>query len=483
MNVDIRKKVNGRTKISKYIQGQFSEHLGRGIYEGIWVGKHSKISNTNGMRNDVVAALKKINVPVLRWPGGSFADEYHWEDGIGPNDQRRKIVNHSWGGVVEDNSFGTHEYFELCRQLGCDSYVNVNLGSGTIREMSDWIEYMTSSGESTMAQLRAKNGHPAPWKVKFLGLGNEAWLGGGSMRPEYYADVYRRFQTYIPEYNGPIYKIASGPSVDDYHWTDIVMKNTRGYLNGLSLHHYAMTDVWEKKGEAVNFQKDEWGRLLYNARKMDDLIANHLTHMGQYDPNHTTDLIVDEWGTWLKAEKGTNPAFLYQQNTIRDAIVAATTLNIFSKYAEHIKMANIAQMVNVLQAMIITYEDQMVLTPTYYVFDMYKYHQDAILVDAFSNNGEDINYTISMKNNEYIISVCNTSIVEEHNITITFGNSIQSPTYSKWIHSNIMNKHNTFDNPNNIIEEDFNHFTVKDTELFIRSDKMSVITIKIPITA
>lgn len=471
---------DGVTIISKYIQGQFAEHLGRGIYGGIWVGKESNIPNVNGIRTDVVQALKNIHVPVLRWPGGSFADQYHWKDGIGKPNDRRKSFNNSWGGVIEDNTFGTHEFFELCDQLGCDAYVNVNLGSGTVKEMADWIEYITAKSGSTMADLRAQNGHLNPWKIKFLGLGNEAWMGGGYMRPSYYADTYRKFQTYVPEYNGEIYKIASGPSVDDYEWTDKVMSIAHNFMNGFSLHHYAMTDVFENKGDAVEFTYKEWQSLLYSARRMDDLITGHLEHMQNYDSEHSVDLIVDEWGTWLKTEEGTNPAFLYQQNTIRDAIVAATTLNIFNKHAKHLKMANIAQMVNVLQSMILTKDEKIVLTPTYYVFDMYKFHQDAKLITAYSNNGDDISYTISKKESEYIVSICNSSLNTDQFIEVQFDNVLYQPNFSKVLIGVNMNDHNTFNDPNNITEQEYKDYSITDKTIIINCKRMSIITIKIP---
>lgn len=467
--------------ISKYLQGQFAEHLGRGIYGGLWVGKDSDIPNVNGIRSDIIEALKKINVPVLRWPGGSFADQYHWRDGIGNYKDRRKIFNNSWGGVVEDNSFGTHEFFELCRQLGCEAYINVNLGSGTVREMADWIEYITAKTGSTMADLRAKNGHPEPWKIKFLGLGNEAWMGGGYMRPDYYADTYRRYQTYVPEYNGDIYKIASGPCDGDFEWTDKVMDIAHNFMNGFSLHHYALTDTFDNKGDAVDFDETEWGSLLYSAKRMDDLINDNLNHMAAHDPEHKVDLIVDEWGTWLEAQKGTNPAFLYQQNTIRDAIVAATTFNIFNKHAKYVKMANIAQMVNVLQAIVLTKDDKMILTPTYFAFDMYKFHQDADLIDAYSNNGSDISYTISRKNNEYIISVCNSSITADEDVTIKFDHKLGAPNYSKILAGKQMNDHNTFEEPENVKEQSYSDYSISNDEINISSKKMSVITIKIPV--
>lgn len=479
MKIDLNKAQNSSVQLSKYLQGQFSEHLGRGIYGGLWVGKDSNIPNVNGLRSDVIEALKKIHVPVIRWPGGCFADEYHWRDGIGDPVGRRKIVNNNWGGTTEDNSFGTHEFFELCRQLNTEAYINVNVGSGSVREMADWIEYMTGSGDSTMANLRATNGHPEPWEVKFLGIGNETWGGGGNMRPEYYADVYRQFQTFVRQYGKhPLYKIACGPNVDDYNWTDVLMERAAPYMDGLSLHHYALTDVWENKGDAVNFSEDEWNSLLYSAKRMDWLINEHTKRMDRYDPQHRVDLIVDEWGSWLSEQAGTNPAFLYQQNTIRDVMVAATTLNIFNKHAERIHMANIAQMVNVLQAMILTKGSQMVLTPTYFVFQMYQFHQDAKRLSAFCSQGADLNYTISEKDGEYILSFCNTSLTTDESVEVTMPETIGAVTYSQILHSDKANAHNTFDEPDQVKMQKFNQVHAERKTICLRLPKMSVITLK-----
>lgn len=381
------------SKINKEIYGHFSEHLGRCIYEGIYVGEDSEIPNVNGMRTDVVEALKKIKVPVLRWPGGCFADEYHWMDGIGPKEQRKKIINTHWGGVTEDNSFGTHEYFELCRQLGCESYVNGNLGSGTVREMSEWVEYITFSGVSPMADLRAQNGHKDPWKLTYFGVGNENWGCGGNMNPDYYANEYRRYQTYVRNYKKDehIQKICCGPNVDDYEWTHDVLKTCfshnmekkhHGFMDGLSLHYYVHPEGWEIKGSATDFDEKTWYKTLSKAWYMDELIRRHTAIMDEYDPEQQIALVVDEWGTWYTVEPGTNEGFLYQQNTIRDALVAGMTLNIFNKHSDRVRMANIAQMVNVLQAVILTEGADMLLTPTYHVFDMYKAHQDATLIDS-----------------------------------------------------------------------------------------------------
>ena len=379
-------------KINPEVYGQFSEHLGRCIYEGIYVGEESEIPNTNGMRNDVVDALKEMKVPVLRWPGGCFADEYHWKDGIGPKETRKKMVNTHWGGVTEDNSFGTHEYFELCRQLGCKTYINGNVGSGTVQEMSEWIEYMTFNGVSPMADLRRKNGQEEAWKVDYFGVGNENWGCGGNMTPEYYGDLYRRYQTYVRNYDpeNPVKKVCCGANVDDYHWTEGVLKKAydhtqeqfHGFMDALSLHYYVIPGVWEHKGSATSFTKEEWYMTLEKAEYMDELIRRHGAIMDQYDPEKKVGLSVDEWGCWFDVEPGTNPGFLYQQNTMRDALVAAVTMNIFNKHCDRVKMANIAQMVNVLQSVILTEGPKMVLTPTYHVFKMFNGHQGASLVDS-----------------------------------------------------------------------------------------------------
>lgn len=372
--------------INKDIYGHFSEHLGRCIYEGIYVGESSKIPNVNGMRCDVVNALKEMGIPVLRWPGGCFADEYHWKDGIGEKSNRKKMINTHWGGVVEDNSFGTHEYFELCRQLGCDSYVNGNVGSGTVEEMNEWVEYMTFNGVSPMAELRKKNGSEKAWNLKYFGVGNESWGCGGNMDPEYYGCLFKRYNTYVRDYNpdNKIYRIACGPNVADYHWTDRVMDKVKHKANGISLHYYTIpTGVWEHKGSSTDFDEKEYYRTVGKANKMDELITRHCEIMSKYDPAHRVDLIVDEWGTWYDVEPGTNPGFLYQLNTMRDAIVSALTLNIFNKHSDRVRMANLAQTVNVLQSVILTDGEKMVKTPTYYVFKMFKCHQNNTLLGSY----------------------------------------------------------------------------------------------------
>ena len=413
-------------KISKNIYGHFSEHLGRCIYQGLYVGEDSPIPNVKGMRTDVVQALKKIGVPVLRWPGGCFADEYHWEDGIGPKETRKRMVNTNWGGVVEDNSFGTHEFLELCSQIGCEPYINANVGSGTVREMAEWVEYLNSEGDSTVVKKRWTNGRKDPWGVKFWGVGNEKWGCGGNMRPEYYADEFRRYQTYCRNYgDNKLYRIACGPNVDDYNWTAVMMERAGEYMDALTLHYYTVPGPWRDKGSATEFNEEDYARTLRLALRMEELVSNHLQIMNRYDPKHRVGLIVDEWGTWFNVEPGTNPGFLYQQNTMRDAQVAALTLNIFNAHADRIVMANLAQTVNVLQSVILTEGDKMVLTPTYHVFDLYKAHQEGTLVpvhvdaDDSAEGVKRVSASASLKGDVLTVTLANTSATESCEVPIS----------------------------------------------------------------
>lgn len=364
--------------IHKNIYGHFAEHLGRCIYEGFWVGEDSPIPNTRGIRNDVVAAMAHLRPPVLRWPGGCFADEYHWMDGIGPRAQRPAMVNTHWGGVVENNHFGTHEFFDLCEMLGAEPYICGNVGSGTVQEMQQWVEYATFDGTSPMADLRRRNGRAEPWKLPFFGVGNENWGCGGHMRPEYYADLYRRYQTYVRQLSGNrIQKIACGPNVADYRWTEVLMREATPMLGGLSLHYYTHVGPRPLSRSATEFGEAEWFSVLRNTLRMDELLTKHGEIMDRFDPQRRVSLVVDEWGTWYDVEPGTNPGFLYQQNTLRDALVAALNFHIFHSHCDRVRMANIAQTVNVLQAMVLTDGSRMIFTPTYHVFEMYKVHQNA----------------------------------------------------------------------------------------------------------
>ena len=372
---------DGSQKIHKEIYGQFAEHLGTCIYGGLWVGPESTIPNTDGYRNDVLGALKDLQVPVLRWPGGCFADEYHWRDGIGPRSERPKMQNNNWGGTIEDNSFGTHEFLNLCELLGCEPYISGNVGSGTVEELAKWVEYMTSDGDTPMAKLRRQNGRDKAWKVKYLGVGNESWGCGGNMRPEYYSDLYRRYSVYCRDYDGNhLYKIASGASDYDYNWTKVLMDQVGNRMNGVSLHYYTVSGWDGSKGSASVFDNDEYYWTLGKCLEIEDVIKKHSDIMDEKDPRKRIGLMVDEWGTWWDEEPGTVRGHLYQQNTLRDAFVAALSLNVFHRHCDRVRMANIAQIVNVLQSMILTDtkgQGHMVLTPTYHVFRMYTPFQEA----------------------------------------------------------------------------------------------------------
>lgn len=475
---------NKKGHINSEIQGHFSEHLGRCIYEGIYVGENSEIPNTNGMRNDVVNALKEMQIPVLRWPGGCFADEYHWRDGIGPKETRKKMINTHWGGVVEDNSFGTHEFMELVKQLGCKTYINGNVGSGTVQEMSEWVEYMTFNGISPMADMRKENGHEEPWKVDYFGVGNENWGCGGNMTPEYYANQYRQYQTYVRNYDSknPIFKICCGANVDDYSWTDGVMSTTfrcpeqaHGFMDGLSLHYYTHTNSWDDKGSATDFDEKGWYRTLKRTLFMEELIERHGAIMDKYDKHHKVGMIVDEWGTWFECEPGTNPGFLYQQNTMRDALVAGINLNIFNKHCDRVKMANIAQMVNVLQAVILTEGEKMILTPTYHVFNMYKCHQDAELLDSYletkmvgledDNKVPNMNESVSLgKDGKIHITMTNLSVDEDFEIESVLAET-KILSVEGTVLKNEIRDYNTFDNPEIVKTVEFDDVTVKDNTI------------------
>ena len=458
--------------INRNIYGHFSEHLGRCIYNGMFVGKDSPIPNVNGMRTDVVEALRHIRVPVLRWPGGCFADEYHWKDGIGPQEQRKRMINTHWGGVVEDNSFGTHEFMELCRQLGCEPYVNGNVGSGTVQEMSEWVEYMTFDGVSPMAEMRKQNGREEPWKLKYFGVGNENWGCGGNMRPEFYADQFRRYATYVRNYgDNKVFKIACGPNAGDYEWTDKVMEIAGRFADAITLHYYTFPNPAEDSRSATVFDEGTYYRTLKKGLFMEELVSNHLSIMRRHDPEGRVGLIVDEWGAWYEVEPGTNPGFLYQQNTMRDAVLAAVTLNIFNHHADGIVMANIAQMVNVLQAVVLTEGEKMLLTPTYHVFDLYKEHQDATLLDSYVEAHEvgtegamvpSLHQSASVDAEGRVhVTVANLSATESQELDLRVSGK-ENAAVTVRVLAGAMDAHNTFDAPETVRIETFTDFARRD---------------------
>lgn len=479
--------------INKHIYGHFSEHLGRCIYEGFWVGEDSDIPNTNGIRDDVVSALRNINIPVLRWPGGCFADEYHWKDGVGPLDQRKKMVNTHWGGVVENNHFGTHEFMMLCDMLDCEPYICGNVGSGTVQEMQEWVEYMTMDGESPMANWRKENGREKPWSLSYFGVGNENWGCGGNMRPEYYSDLYRRYQTYVRNYgDNSIYKIAGGANIDDYNWTEVLMRDSADFMDGLSLHYYTIPgDFWKGKGSATDPSENEWFMTMKKAFHIDKLITKHSTIMDRYDPDKRISLIIDEWGTWFDAEPGTNPGFLYQQNTIRDALVASIHFHIFQEHCDRVQMANIAQTVNVLQAMVLTKGKEMILTPTYHVFEMLKVHHDAqhlaisTNVPTFKVGNDDlpqVSLSASInKDGEINISLCNIDTVNNAPLTLNLRGLKENikEVSGRVLTSEENNAHNTFELPETVVPKNLEgiNFSNETLTVTLPSKSVSVITL------
>lgn len=478
-----------KNKINKHIYGHFAEHLGRCIYSGLWVGEDSNIPNTKGYRTDVLEALKKLQIPNLRWPGGCFADEYHWMDGIGAKENRPKMVNNNWGGTIENNSFGTHEFLNLCELIGCEPYISGNVGSGSVEEMAKWVEYMTSDGDSPMANLRRKNGREKPWKVEFFGVGNESWGCGGNMRPEYYADLYRRYATYCRNFdNNKLYKIASGASDYDYNWTEVLMKNVGNRMHGLSLHYYTVKGWSGSKGSATEFDNDEYYWTIGKCLEIEDVIRKHIAIMDKYDPEKKVDLIVDEWGTWFDVEEGTNPGHLYQQNTMRDAFIAALTLNTFHKYSDRIKMANLAQIVNVLQSIILTKEDKMVLTPTYYIFEMYKIHQDALHIPLSvtsetkkfrGQNISMINASASKKGDTLNLTIANIDLNNSQDITVSLPDSKSVKINGKILTADNIADHNTFDNPDLIQLKNYDGAKMSGNKLNLKIPAKSIIALEI----
>ncbi|MEN8203001.1 MAG: alpha-L-arabinofuranosidase C-terminal domain-containing protein [Bacteroidota bacterium] len=479
----------GKDTISRHLYGHFSEHLGRCIYEGYWVGEDADIPNTRGIRDDVVNALRDLNIPNLRWPGGCFADEYHWMDGIGPRNQRPTMINTHWGGVAEDNSFGTHEFLDLCEQLGTEPYICGNLGSGTVEEMSDWVEYINFDGVSQMTDQRRVNGRDNSWGVKYWGVGNENWGCGGSMTADFYAQQYRRYATYCRSYEGNrLLKIAGGAYDEHYDWTETLMKEIPHHMMwGISYHHY-LTD-FHNKGSATGFTEELYFKSVAMAVDFGRILDGHLTIMDKYDPEGKVAFVVDEWGTWWNVEPGTNPGFLYQQNSLRDAIMAVISLHHFSQRCSRIKMANIAQTVNVLQAMILTDKEKMILTPTYHVFNMLKVHQDAILLPLYLETpdyemGEKAlpSLTASASKNsdgQIHLSLANIDPDKAIDLQIDMRGTDASKMTGSILTADELTTHNTFDLPDRIKPAGFNEGKMKGNIITLKLPAKSIVVLEI----
>jgi alpha-N-arabinofuranosidase len=482
---------NGKVQINKHIYGHFSEHLGKCIYGGFYVGENNKIPNTKGVRNDVVDALKKMKIPNLRWPGGCFADTYHWKDGIGPKDKRPTIVNTWWGGVTEDNSFGTHDFLNMCELLGAEPYLSGNVGSGTVQELSEWVQYTNFSGVSPMSKLRTENGREKPWDVKYWGIGNEAWGCGGNMTAEYYANVYRQYSTFMTGWNNnsKVFRIASGASSDDYHWTEVLMRDIpHNMLEGVALHHYSVID-WNKKGSATAFSEDQYFTIMKRAYQMEELVTRHSTIMDKYDPKKKVALVVDEWGGWYDVEPNTNPGFLYQQNSIRDAVLAGMTLNIFNNHADRVRMANLAQTINVLQAVVLTNEEKMLLTPTYHVLEMYNVHQDATLIPvdlktADYSFGNEKLPAVSVSASKDVqglthISLVNIDATKTNEVTVDVRGAKFTSVTGRILTSGKLQDVNTFEQPSMVKPAAFKDVTLTAGSLKIKLPPHSVVVLEL----
>lgn len=474
--------------ISKHIYGHFAEHLGKCIYGGIYIGEENKeVPHTAGVRNDVIDALKKLKIPNLRWPGGCFADTYQWKDGIGDKASRPKIVNMWWGGVTEDNSFGTHDFLNLCERIGAEPYLAANVGSGTVKDFADWVQYVNFSGVSPMSDLRQKNGREKPWNVKFWGVGNEAWGCGGNMKPEYYANLYRQYATFMSGSN--LFRIASGANSSDYNWTEVLMREIPLHLlEGIALHHYSVID-WNNKGPATEFSEAQYFTIMQRALQMEELVTKHSAIMDKYDPKKKVALVVDEWGGWYDVEKGTNPGFLFQQNTMRDAMIAGVTLNIFHNHAERVRMANLAQVVNVLQAVILTDKEKMLLTPTYHVMEMYNVHQDARLLPItvesksyqFNNQTlQAVSASASVDNSGTThISLTNIDAHVSQEVTISLSGRAYKKVSGRILSSGNITDHNTFQVPEKIKPAVFRDVKFSGNTLTVKLPPFSVVVIEL----
>jgi alpha-N-arabinofuranosidase len=479
--------------ISKNIQGQFAEHLGRCIYGGFWAEPGLNVPKQGRIRMDIVEALRKIHVPNLRWPGGCFADTYHWHDGVGPTAQRPKMLNLWWGNTLEDNSFGTHEFLELCGLLGTEPYLAANVGSGTVQEMSNWMEYLNSNEDTPMVQERRKNGHAEPYKVSWWGIGNESWGCGGNMTASYYTDVYKRYATFAHDYPGTkLKRIVSGANGDDANWTEVCMKNIGpGMMWGLTLHQYTLpTGSWTgSKGSATVFGEQEYFNTMRNCLKMEAIVTKHAAIMDKYDKDKKVALLVDEWGVWTDVEPGTNPGFLYQQNTLRDALVAGTTLNIFNNHADRVRGANLAQAVNVLQALILTDREKMLLTPTYHVFDLYQVHQDAQLLPLqfaspdYVLGGEKIpalNASASKDKNGVVhISLVNLDATHALKLETALPGVSWKTVTGRVLTSAKVNDYNSFDKPNNVKLAAFGGAKKRGDKLAVELPPRSVVVLEV----
>jgi alpha-L-arabinofuranosidase len=484
---------NGKDTINRNIYGHFAEHLGRCIYGGFYVGENNKsIPNKNGIRLDIVAALQKLKIPVLRWPGGCFADTYHWKDAIGPKDKRKHTENVMWGNVREDNSFGTNEFLQLCEMMHAAPYLALNVGGGTVQEAAEWVQYVNhANGSSYLTDLREQSGITKPWHVKYWGVGNESWDCGGHMTVDYYVNQYKKYATFMTGYDNPegLFRIAVGPGTEDFKWTEALMRDIPlKMLDGVSIHHYSVID-WSKKSHASQFSEEEYFKTIKQAYRMEKMVAGNCAVMDKFDPGKKVALVVDEWGGWYESQPNTKGDILFQQNTMRDAMIAGLTLNIFNNHADRVRMANLAQCINVLQAVILTKEEKMILTPTYHVMEMYNVHQDALLLPLqlntqkyeFGNDTIDaVNASASKDKNGVIhISLVNVDAVKPQIVKINLDGGSYANVKGRILQSAKLQDYNSFDKPGTIAPKSFTGSTLLANELEVKLPPFSVVVLEI----
>jgi alpha-N-arabinofuranosidase len=484
---------NSRDTINKNIYGHFAEDLGRCIYGGFYVGEgNSQIANDNGIRLDIIEALKKLKIPVLRWPGGCYADHYHWKDGIGPKEKRKQTENVSWGNVREDNAFGTNEFLDLCESLHADPYLAMNVGGGSIQEAEEWVQYTNhANGKSYLTDMRTQNGRLEPWNVKYWGIGNESWDCGGHMSVEYYISLYKQYATGITSYSNSegLFRIAVGPGTEDFKWTEALMRDIpRKLIEGISIHHYSVID-WSRKGSSTDFSEQEYFASMEQAYRMEKMVSGNSEVMDKYDPGKKVALVVDEWGGWYDTEPGADGSSLYQQNTMRDAMIAGLTLNILNNHCDRVRMANLAQCVNVLQAVILTKEEKMIMTPTYHVMEMYNVHQNALMIPLSVNcydytQGEKkikaISASASKDNNGVVhISLVNIDANKEQEVSIDLGGVIANEVKGRILRSDKLQDYNSFENPGKIKPDIFYGASLKGNTVSLKLPPFSVVVLEL----
>jgi alpha-N-arabinofuranosidase len=462
--------------------GQFAEHLGSCVYGGLWVGKNSSIPNINGYRQQAVEYLRELGVPVLRWPGGCFADDYHWRDGIGPAEKRPKRVNIHWGGYVEDNSFGTHEFMGLCKLIGAEPYLAGNVGSGSPHELGDWIEYCNYPSGSTLSDERAANGSPQAFGVRLWGVGNESWGCGGLMTPEEYSNEFRRFSVYIREFGGvKPFRVACGPNRNDVRWSRGVMDGFRRAVpEGFSMHYYE-----NGKDQATNFTPQNMDEQLSEFSKLEQAIIQQRALLDSYPGGSNVGLIVDEWGVWdrIPEEDEAKYGRLWQQSTMRSALGAALGLNIFNRQADKLYMCNIAQVMNVLQSVLLTDGPKgrhCIRTSTYYAFDLFKPHRSktAVKVETSGSSPRDLSVSASKGPGQLVVTFVNPRPDRDIQAACSLQGTRAAGGSARILQDPDWNAANTFDNPNRLVPKT-HPATVEGTSLKVDLPRLSVVTVEL----